>query len=86
MGPSKQQRFFCTLPQDCPEEQICLRGLQTIPLTSCLICALTCTVNCGTLYRQVCAFPNHVQSTEFTTGGLQLSCRNISRMISRTLI
>uniref|UniRef100_A0A4W5N655 ArfGAP with SH3 domain, ankyrin repeat and PH domain 1 n=1 Tax=Hucho hucho TaxID=62062 RepID=A0A4W5N655_9TELE len=21
--------------------------------------ALTCTVNCGTLYRQVCAFPNH---------------------------
>ena len=23
--------------------------------------ALTCTVNCGTLYRQVCAFPNHVQ-------------------------
>lgn len=38
--------------------------------------------NCGTLYRQACAFPNHVQSTEFTTGGLQLSCRNISRMIS----
>ena len=23
---------------------------------------LTCTVNCGTLYRQVCAFPNHIQS------------------------
>ena len=23
---------------------------------------LTWTVNCGTLYRQVCAFPNHVQS------------------------
>ena len=34
---------------------------------------------CGTLYRQVCAFLNHVQSTDFTTGGLQL---NISRMIS----
>ncbi len=47
-----------------------------------LVCALTCTVNCGILYRQVCAFPNHVQSTEFTTGGLQSSCRNISRMIS----
>ena len=31
--------------------------------------ALTCTVNCGTLYRQVCAFPNHVISVEFTTGG-----------------
>ena len=46
-----------------------------------LVFALTCTVNCGTLYRQVCAFPNHVQSIEFTTGGLQSSCRNISRMI-----
>ena len=47
-----------------------------------LVFALTCTVNCGTLYRQVCAFPNHVQSIEFTTGGLQSSCRNISRMIN----
>ena len=36
--------------------------------------ALTCTVKCGMLYREVCAFPNHVQSIEFTTG------RNISRM------
>ena len=51
-----------------------------------LVCALTCTVNCGTLYRQVCAFPNHVQSTEFTTGGLQSSCRNISRMISGNMM
>uniref|UniRef100_A0A673YXS6 Tyrosine-protein kinase n=1 Tax=Salmo trutta TaxID=8032 RepID=A0A673YXS6_SALTR len=34
----------------------------------------TFIVNCGTLYRQVCAFPNHVQSVEFTTGGLQSSC------------
>ena len=47
-----------------------------------LVLALTCTVNCGTLYRQVCAFPNHVQSIEFTTGWLQLSCRNSSRMIN----
>jgi hypothetical protein len=39
--------------------------------------ALTCTVNCGTLYRQVCAFPNHTQSIEFTTGGVQSSCTNI---------
>ena len=43
---------------------------------------LTCTVHSGTLYRQVCAFPNHLQSIEFTTGGLQSSCRNISRMIN----
>jgi hypothetical protein len=35
-----------------------------------LVFALTCTVNCGTLYRQMCAFPNHVQSIEFTTDGL----------------
>ena len=27
-----------------------------------LVFSLTCTVNCGTLYRQVCAFPYHVQS------------------------
>ena len=33
--------------------------------------AQTCIVNCGTLCRQVCAFPNHVQSIEFTTGELQ---------------
>ena len=32
-----------------------------------LVFALTCTVNLVTLYRQVCAFPNHVQSIEFTT-------------------
>ena len=50
----------------------------------CRICwgTMTCTVNCGTLYRQVCAFPDHVQSTEFTTGRLQSSFRNISRMIN----
>ena len=39
-------------------------------------------VNCGTWYRHVCAFPNYVQSIGFTTGGLQSSCRNISRMIN----
>ena len=82
LGLSKQQNCFCNLPQICSSRQSCLGGLQTIPLTSCLVFALTCTVNCGTLYRQLCAFPNHVRLTEFTTGGLQLSCRNISRMIS----
>ena len=47
-----------------------------------LVFDLTYTVNCGTLYTQVCAFPNHVQSIEFSTGGLKSSCRNISRMIN----
>ena len=37
-----------------------------------LIFALTCNVNCGTLYRQVFVFPHHVQSNQFTTGGLQV--------------
>ena len=41
-----------------------------------------CNLNCGTLYRQVCASQNHVQSIEFTTDGLQSSCRNISRRIN----
>ena len=47
-----------------------------------LVFTMTCTVNCVALYRQVSAFPNHVQSIEFTTGELQSSCRNISRMIN----
>jgi hypothetical protein len=42
---------------------------------------LTVTVNCGALYRPACAFPNHVQSIEFTTGGLQSSCLKILKMI-----
>ena len=33
------------------------------------------------LWDLMCVFPNHVQSIEFTPGGLQSSCRNISRMI-----
>ena len=39
------------------------------------------TVNCGTLYRKVYFSLNHVQSIELATGGLQSSCRDISRMI-----
>ncbi|KAK6321545.1 hypothetical protein J4Q44_G00085210 [Coregonus suidteri] len=35
-----------------------------------LVFALTCTLNCGTLYIQVCVFPNHGQTIEFTIGGL----------------
>ena len=47
-----------------------------------LVFVLTCTVNCGTLNRQVWAFPNHVHSIEITTGGLQSSCWTISRIIN----
>ena len=49
-----------------------------------LVFALTSTVNSGTLYRQVCAFPNHIQSIKCITGvDVETSrCRNISRMIN----
>jgi hypothetical protein len=47
-----------------------------------MVFVLTCSVNCETLYRQVCAFPNNFQSIKFTIGRLQSSCRNISWMIN----
>jgi hypothetical protein len=68
--------FLRSVPRHNPVSEFYWQFLQPHGL----VFALTCTVNCGTLYRQVCAFPNHVQSIEFTTGELQLSCRNISRM------
>ena len=36
------------------------------------VSALTFTVNCGTLYKKVCFFLNHIQSIELATGGLQV--------------
>ena len=47
----------------------------------CIVSALPCTVNCGTLYRKVCFVIYHVQSIESATGGLKSSFRDISRMI-----
>jgi hypothetical protein len=76
-GPSMLQKCVGTLLQT--SSQSCLGAKRTIPSTSFLG---FCSDNCGTLYRQVCAFLNHVQSIEFTTGGLQSSCWNISRMIN----
>ena len=67
-----------SVPQYNPVSELYVEFLQPHGL----VFALTCTVNCGTLYRQVCAFPNHVQSIACTIGGLQSSCRNISRMIN----
>jgi hypothetical protein len=66
------------VPQHIPVSELYGQFLQPHGL----VFVLTYTVNYGTLYRQVCAFPNHVQLMEFTTGGLQSSCRNISRMIN----
>ena len=50
------------------------------------VSALTCNVNCGTSYGKVCFFLNHVQSIELATGGLQSSCRDISRIIKGNLM
>ena len=59
--------FPRSLPRHNPVSELYRQFLRPYSL----IFALTFTVNCGTLYRQVCAFPNHVQSIDFTTGGLQ---------------
>jgi hypothetical protein len=53
---------------------------QFLPLPWLGFCSDIQCVNYRTLYRQVCDFPNHVQSIEFITGGFESSCRNISRM------
>ena len=47
-----------------------------------MVSALTCTVNCGTSYRQVCFFINHVQTIELATGELQSSCTFLATKIS----
>jgi len=51
--------------------------------TSWFSFALACTVSCKVLYRQVCAFPNQVQSVYFNTARLQWRSRLISRRIRR---
>ena len=35
---------------------------------------LICIVSCETLYRQLCAFSDHVQPSEFITGGVLSRC------------
>ena len=70
--------FPRSVPRDFPVSELYGQFLRPHGL----FFALACTVNCGTLYRQVCAFPNHVKSIELTTGGLQSSCRSISRRIN----
>jgi len=82
LGSSMLQQFFRSLPQICASMQSCLRGLQTIPWTSCLCLCSDMQCNYGTFDGKVCAFPNLDQSTGFTTGGLQSGCRNFWRMIS----
>ena len=82
LGSFNAADIFGTLPRSLPRHNPVSELYRQLRWPDGLVIALKCTFNCGTLCRQVCAFPNHVQSIEFTTGGLQSSSRNISRMIN----
>jgi hypothetical protein len=60
--------LFCSLPQTCASTQSCLGALRPIPLTSWLDFCSDMHCRLWTLYRQVCAYPIHVQSIELNTG------------------
>jgi hypothetical protein len=75
-------KMFGTLPRSVPRHNPVSELYGQLLRPHGLVFARTCNVNCGTLYRQVSAFPNHIQSIEFTTGGLQSSCLTILRMIN----
>ncbi len=76
------QKFFYTLPQICASIQSCLGGLQTIPWTSWLGLCSDMQLTVGPFIDRCVPFQIMSNQTEFTTGGLQSSSRNISRMIS----
>ena len=57
LGTFKAAYIFGTLPQICA-----LELYRQFLRPHGLVFALTCTINCGSLYRQVWTFPNHVQS------------------------
>ena len=80
--PQCWRHFLIHFPRSVPQHNPVTELYGHFLQPNGLVFALTCTVNCGTLYRQVFAFPNHVQSMEFTTCGLKSSCRNISIIIN----
>ncbi len=80
--PPMLQTFFCTLPQICASGAILSQRSTDNSLDFMAWFVLWHALLHVEPYRQVFAFRNHVQSTQFTTGGLQSSCINISRMIS----
>lgn len=76
LEPSMLQKFFCTLTQVCVSLPSCLNSLQTNPwlsLCSGILCQLWDLIQC----RRICTFPNHAQSTQVCTGGLQSNWRHI---------
>ena len=54
--------FLVPFPKSVPRHNPVLELYGLFLQLHGLVFTLTCTANCGTLYRQVCAFPNHVQS------------------------
>ncbi len=56
------RNFFVTLARSVPCHNSVSELFRQVPLTSWFSFALTCTVSCKVLYRQVCGFPNQVQS------------------------
>lgn len=56
----------------CPDTILSRRSTDNSFRLHGLVSALTCPVNGGILYRQMCAFPNHVLSIQFSTAGLQI--------------
>jgi hypothetical protein len=81
LGTFNAAGFLAPFPRSVPQHDPVseLYGQFLCPLG--LVFALTCTVNCGTLYRQM-YLSKSCSIIDFTTGGLQSSCRNISRMIN----
>lgn len=69
---SKLQTFTVSL-----RRQSCLRGLQTVPLTSCFVCALMYASG-----KQATPEPFQTRCNHFTTGRLRESCTNISAIFS----
>ena len=63
--------FNNTFPRSVPRYNPVSEVYRQVLGLHVLVCALACSINYGTFYREVCAFPNHDQSTEFITGGLQ---------------
>lgn len=72
LGSPKLQKRFRTLPQICASIQSSLGGLHELLELHGVVCALH-----SQLWDLIQTSVGGVQSTEFTTGRLQTSCRNI---------
>lgn len=82
---SSTQFFQYSSPAVCLNTMLSLRSTDNSShIMACLLLchALSAVEPCGALYRQSCAFPSHVQWSEFTTARLKSIPRKNSRTIS----